>query len=340
MGSDTRISLYFNAPRQVTIREETLPKPGTSQVLVRTILSAISAGTESLVYRGQFPQDLSIDDSILALNGKFDYPLKYGYSAVGKVIETGQEVASTWQDRYVFAFNPHESHFLAHTQDLQPLPQGIAPEDAVFLPNMETAVNLVMDGGPLIGERVVVFGQGIVGLLTAALLSRFPLERLITMDRFALRRQTSLDVGAHASLDAGDSNLHEELRAFLPPGADLAYELSGSPEALDQAIASVGFSGRVVIGSWYGQKQASLNLGGRFHRSRIRLISSQVSSLAPELSGRWDKARRFELAWKMLAQVRPARFISHSFPIRDAVQAYSLLDRHPEETLQVVLTYP
>jgi 2-desacetyl-2-hydroxyethyl bacteriochlorophyllide A dehydrogenase len=340
MGSDTRISLYFNGPGQVTIQEETLPKPGTGQVLVRTVLSAISAGTESLVYRGLFPQDLSIDENILSLEGKFEYPLKYGYSAVGKVIDVGLKVAPTWKDRYVFAFNPHESHFLAETGDLQPLPQGMAPENAVFLPNMETAVNLVMDGEPLIGERVVVFGQGIVGLLTTALLSRFPLERLITADKFALRRQASLDLGAHASLEADDSDLHKELQAYFPPGADLVYELSGSPAALEQAIASVGFSGRVVIGSWYGQKRANLDLGGRFHRSRIRLISSQVSTLAPELSGRWDKARRFGLAWKMLAQVGPSRFISHRFPLRDADQAYSLLDHHPEEALQVVLTYP
>jgi 2-desacetyl-2-hydroxyethyl bacteriochlorophyllide A dehydrogenase len=340
MTLDTRISLYFTAPRQVITREETLPSPQADQVLVRTVLSAISAGTESLIYRGLFPQELSIDENIHALGGKFEYPLKYGYCAVGKVIAAGKEVASTWQDRYVFAFNPHESHFLAQTQDLQPLPHGLAPEDAVFLPNMETAINLVMDGAPLIGEQIVVFGQGVVGLLTSALLSRFPLEQLITVDKYALRRQSSLDVGAYASLEAGTSNLLEQLKAYLPAGADLAYELSGSPAALDQAIASVGFSGRVVIGSWYGQKRANLDLGGRFHRSRIRLISSQVSTLAPELSGRWDKARRFELAWKMLAQIKPSHFVSHRFPIREAAQAYSLLDLHPEEALQVVLTYP
>jgi threonine dehydrogenase-like Zn-dependent dehydrogenase len=95
----------------------------------------------------------------------------------------------------------------------------------------------------------------------------------------------------------------------------------------------------VVIGSWYGQKRPDLNLGGRFHRSRIRLISSQVSTLAPEWTGRWSKARRLQVAWCMLEQVRPARLITHRFPLTQAAQAYALLDQHPEEAIQVLLTY-
>jgi threonine dehydrogenase-like Zn-dependent dehydrogenase len=122
-------------------------------------------------------------------------------------------------------------------------------------------------------------------------------------------------------------------------GADLTYELSGNPAALDQAIAATGFSGRVVIGSWYGQKRADINLGGRFHRSRMRLISSQVSTLAPEWTGRWSKARRLQVAWRMLEQVQPAHLITHRFPLTQAAQAYALLDQHPEEAIQVLLTY-
>ena len=109
--------------------------------------------------------------------------------------------------------------------------------------------------------------------------------------------------------------------------------------ALDQALAVTGYAGRLVIGSWYGQKQVHLDLGGRFHRSRIRLISSQVSSLAPELSGRWTKARRFETAWKMLAAVHPSTFITQRFSIDQAARAYELLDQCPQDSIQVLLTY-
>jgi threonine dehydrogenase-like Zn-dependent dehydrogenase len=190
----------------------------------------------------------------------------------------------------------------------------------------------------------VVFGQGVVGLLTTALLAQFPLARLITLDRFASRCERSVALGAHFSLDAGAADVVGHVQACLQEpstaaGADLTYELSGNPGALDHAIAVTGFSGRIVIGSWYGQKRADLNLGGRFHRSRIHLISSQVSTLAPEWGGRWTKRRRLQVAWHMLQQLRPASLITHRVPIEQASHAYALLDQHPEEAVQVLLTY-
>jgi 2-desacetyl-2-hydroxyethyl bacteriochlorophyllide A dehydrogenase len=336
----TRCSVYFTAPKSIEIREDLAPDPLTGEALVQTLVSAISPGTESLVYQGLFPDELALDESIASLPGRFDYPLKYGYSAVGRVIDLGPGVDPVWLGRLVFAFNPHESHFIASTASLIPLPDGMDPEMAVFLSNMETAVNFIMDGKPGVGERVVVLGQGIVGLLTSALLAQFPLERLVTLDRYPLRRKASLDLGVQASLDPTEPQTQAQLQDLLADGADLCYELSGTPAALDQAIALTGFYGRVIIGSWYGQKRASLDLGGRFHRSRIRLISSQVSSLSPDLTGRWSKARRFSVAWEMLRRVQPARWITHRFALQDAAQAYELLDQHPELAIQVVFTYP
>jgi 2-desacetyl-2-hydroxyethyl bacteriochlorophyllide A dehydrogenase len=335
----TRCSVYFTAPKSIEIREDLAPDPLTGEALVQTLVSAISPGTESLVYQGLFPDELALDESIASLPGRFDYPLKYGYSAVGRVIDLGPGVDPVWLGRLVFAFNPHESHFIASTASLIPLPDGMDPEMAVFLSNMETAVNFIMDGKPGVGERVVVLGQGIVGLLTSALLAQFPLERLVTLDRYPLRRKASLDLGVQASLDPTEPQTQAQLQDLLADGADLCYELSGTPAALDQAIALTGFYGRVIIGSWYGQKRASLDLGGRFHRSRIRLISSQVSSLSPDLTGRWSKARRFSVAWEMLRRVQPARWITHRFALQDAAQAYELLDQHPERAIQVVFTY-
>lgn len=336
--------LYFTAPYQVEVLQECLPPPAPGQVLVQTIVSAISPGTELLIYRGQAPVDVPIDETITALAGALVFPLKYGYAAVGRVIAVGSPAEREWHGRLVFAFQPHASHFLSAPAELLPVPDTLPPEEAVFLPNMETAVNFLMDGHPLIGEQVVVFGQGIVGLLTTALLGRVPLCRLITLDRYASRRQHSRELGAHDSLDAGTDDVVARLQICLQEdqdatGADLTYELSGNPVALDQAIAVTGFNGRIVIGSWYGQKRADLNLGGRFHRSRLRLISSQVSTVAPEWGGRWTKNRRLQVAWRMLQQVRPAHLITHRFPFEQASQAYDLLDQHPEDAIQVLFTY-
>lgn len=339
-----RRMLLFTAPYQIAIQEEPLPAPAANQVLVQTLVSAISPGTELLIYRGQAPTDMAIDETITSLSGGLQFPLQYGYAVVGRVTARGSAVSPDWQGKLVFAFHPHESHFLTTPETLEVIPSELLPEEAVFLPNMETAVNLLLDGQPLLGERVVVFGQGIVGLLTTALLARFPLAQLVTVDRYPLRRQASLDLGAQVSLDPGDPDFLNRLTSLLNdprryPGADLSYELSGNPAALDQAIAITGFDGRVIIGSWYGQKRADLHLGGRFHRSRIRLISSQVSTFAPHLTGRWTKSRRLQVTWQMLQHVKPARFIIHRFPVEQAAQAYALLDQHAEMAIQVLLTY-
>jgi len=337
-------ALYFLAPRQVAVRDEDPPAPAFGQVLVQTLISAISSGTELLIYRGQAPPDLARDETIAALAGDFSFPLKYGYAAVGQVAELGPGVARDWQGRLVFALHPHESSFLATPDELQPLPPEMSPEDAVFFPNLETAITLLLDGRPLLGEQVAVFGQGVVGLLLASLLARWPLAALVTLDLYPKRRLASETLGAHLSLDPTAPKAAAKLLAALQgprpyPGADLAYEVSGNPAALDQAIAATGFSGRVVIGSWYGRKMTELSLGGRFHRSRILLVSSQVSTLPPDLTGRWNKARRSQATWEMLREIKPSRLITHRFALKDAAQAYALLDQKPGDTIQVILTY-
>lgn len=328
-------TLYFTAPGQVDIRQTPLPPIAQGQMLVETICSAISPGTEMLVYRGHFPRNLS--DAHDAISNELGYPLAYGYASVGRVIKISKEMRHRWLDRLVFAFKPHTSHFVATPEELLPLPEGMSPETACFLPNMETAVNLVQDGSPILGERAFVLGQGIIGLLTTALLADFPLETLVTADCYPLRREASLGLGSTASFDPNAPDFPKQ--ASTQEGYDLTFELSGSPSALNEAIALTGFSGRVVIGSWYGDKQATLDLGGDFHRSRIKLISSQVSTVSPELSARWDKARRFGIAWDALEQIQPQKWITNRFPLEQAGKAYKLLDEQPRETIQIIFTH-
>jgi 2-desacetyl-2-hydroxyethyl bacteriochlorophyllide A dehydrogenase len=330
-------TLIFTAPRKTEIRESHLPHPKADEVLVETICSAISAGTEMLVYRGQFPNLNDVRDSV---SSGMKYPLAYGYACVGRVKEIGQMVNGDWKDRLVFAFHPHSSSFIIDSSSLIPIPNLIKPETACFLSNMETAVNLVQDGAPILGERVLVLGQGVVGLLTTALLSEFPLENLITADHFELRRAVSSGIEGVVSINSNPGDFQKDLLAYTQNKFDLTFELSGSPSALNDAIGLTTFSGRIVIGSWYGQKRAEIDLGSDFHRSRIKLISSQVSTISPELSGRWDKSRRFDVAWKALERIEPEKWITHHFHIEEADQAYQLLDESPQEAIQVIFDYP
>ena len=341
--------LWFTKPRQLEIRELFLPALVPGQVLVKTHYSALSAGTEMLVYRGQLPSGMAVDATLTALQQQSTYPLQYGYASVGRVESLGKDVPSAWQDKWVFAFQPHASHFVARPEELLLLPEDIPPEAAVFLANMETAVNLVLDGAPAMGERVVVLGQGVVGLLLSSLLAQFPLQALLALDGIAERRDFALRWGVTQVYDPTSAsqlavlkqslNLPVDLSATPGAGADLLYEVSGVPEALNLAIECCSFSGRIVIGSWYGDKSAHICLGGVAHRNRIKLISSQVSTIAPELLGRWDKARRFQTAWDMLRRVRPQELISHRVPIEQAGAIYELLDKTPEKVLQAIFIY-
>jgi 2-desacetyl-2-hydroxyethyl bacteriochlorophyllide A dehydrogenase len=334
-------ALTFVGPLLVEVRDMALASPAPGQALVRARLSAISSGTELLVYRGQAPADLPADTTLTSLPGTLSFPLAYGYASVGLVEQVGSASDRAWIDRRVFAFQPHASQFVAALTDLHPIPDDVADEDAVFLANTETAVGLLHDGAPLTGERATVWGQGIVGLLTTSLLARLPLDRLVTLDRYPLRRQASQMLGATAVLDPARTDLADALQSALGDlAADLTYELTGNPAALDAALKSTGFSARLVLGSWYGTKPVSLDLGGAFHRSRIRILASQVSRLDPGLTGRWSKARRLEFAWGWLAGLRPSRWITHRFELERAAEAYALLDHQPEQALQVVLTYP
>jgi alcohol dehydrogenase len=333
----TARSVYFTGPREVAVREHEVETPGTKEVRVRTELSAISPGTELLVYRDQVPEAMAADETIDSLAGTFEYPLCYGYATVGVVEGIGENVPAEWEGERVFAFHPHESRFCAAIEDLIAVPEGISPEAASLLANAETAVSFALDGAPKIGERVAVYGQGLVGLLSTALLGRYPLETLVTVDGIERRRELSESLGADASVSPAtglDGRFEND-----PAGVDLSYELSGDPEALDAAIDATGYAGRVVIGSWYGEKRAELDLGHEFHRSRIRLQSSQVSTIDPEYSGRWDKDRRLDVAWDALAAIDSERFLTHRVPVERAEEAYRLLDERPEEAIGVLLTY-
>lgn len=340
-----RTSLWFVGPECVEIREEQLDPPGEGQVGVQVQLSAISPGTEILFYRGQVPEELDLDGSIAPLKQCARFPFKYGYASVGRVAALGPGAAQDLLGRRVFCFHPHESAFLAYPEDLLLIPEDISDQDAVFLPNMETALNFCMDAAPLVGETAAVFGLGIVGLLTTAILAQFPLARLIGFDPIPGRRRLAADLGEGIAcydpfaVDAAE--LEGSIRqAGSPDGLDLIIECSGSPQALNQAIRLAGFESRIVIGSWYGKKPAVLELGGAFHRGRVRLLGSQVSTIAGSLSGRWSKARRLGEAWKQVRRIRPARWVTHRFPIAAAEEAYALLAENREDSVQVVLEYP
>lgn len=330
-------AIWFPRPRAVEIREEPDRPPGPGEVRIRAICSAISHGTEMLVYRGEAPAGLTLD--LPTLRGSYGFPVKYGYASVGRVEEAGPGVPFPLVGDLVFTHHPHQTVYTVPAGMPVALPEGLPPDAGVFLANLETAVNVLLDAPVLVGEVVVIFGQGVVGLLLAQLVRRHMPAVLLTVEPLAHRRALSLALGADAALDPGQDISSAVAERSEGRGADLVLETSGQPAAFQAALDVAGLEGRVVVVSWYGTKPVEVDLGSAFHRRRLRVISSQVGHLPGALSPRWDSLRRRRVAVRLLPVLTLAPLVSHRIPFDRAAEAYALVDAHPDQVVQVVLTY-
>jgi len=321
--------LMFIAPRRVELAAVDVAEPGPGQVLVRTLHSGISSGTELLCYRGLLDPDLPLDERIGSLSGSFRYPFPYGYSCVGVVERSSGAVPP---GTVVFAFHPHQDRFVVAGSDVVVLPEGTDPRSGTLFPLVETALQISLDAGPVTHETVVVLGLGAVGVITALLLQQAGAD-VLAADPLAGRRALAVSLGVPAVTP-------DELPSRLPDGGvPLVVEVSGSPPALADALPLLAHEGTALVGSWYGEQQVRLPLGGAFHRRRLTIRSSQVSTIPAALAGRWDVARRRRVAAGLL-DVLPLRALATTeVPFEDAPRAYEALDRRAPGVLHVALRY-
>ena len=334
------VSVWFTSPRTVELRTSSAPPPGRGEVRIEALFSGISHGSEMMVYRGEVPAGLALDATLSTLQGGFGFPVKYGYASVGRVVDVGGGVSELAEGDLVFAFNPHETCYTVPSPVVIRLPQDIDPRIGIFAANVETALNSLLDAVPRLGERVVVIGQGVVGLLITQLVRKAGASLVITSDLYEKRRQLSRSQGADVAVDPSAESLAERVCALSGgTGADVVIEASGQPRALDEAFTVAAQEGRVVVVSWYGTKRGELTLGSDFHRKRLTLRSSQVSNLDPSLAPRWTIPRRRELAVRYLSELSLTDLISHVLPFDRAADAYNLIEEQPGEVTQVVLDY-
>jgi 2-desacetyl-2-hydroxyethyl bacteriochlorophyllide A dehydrogenase len=272
-------------PGRAELRHEVLAPPQPGQVQVRALHSAISRGTETLVFRGEVPSSEYQRMRAPFQMGDFPGPLKYGYSSVG-VVEQGPAdlLGST-----VFCLYPHQSRYVVPADAVVPLPQGVPPGRAVLAAQLETAVNALWDAAPRIGDHVAVVGAGSVGLLVAWLAARLPGCTVQVIDTQPTRRALAEHLGA----------------AFATPDtaridADRVVHVSGQSAGLATALRLAGFEATVLELSWYGTRAVTLPLGEAFHARRLTLMSSQVGHVAAAQRSRWTHRRRLELALSLL----------------------------------------
>ncbi len=294
-------AFWTTAPGRGEVREEPLAAPGPGACQVRTLASGVSRGTEALVFADRIPKNQYQAMRAPLMGGDFPFPVKYGYSAVG-VIEAGQilplpqgegEKTPPHPAQRVFVLHPHQDRFIAPAAMCIPVPDSVPTPRAVLAANMETALNLLWDAAPLPGERMLVVGAGVVGLLTGALLARIPAATVTVVDPNPARAALAQLFGCGFALpDAA------------PGEQELIVHASATEAGLRRCLASAAFEARIIEASWYGDAAPAVPLGEAFHARRLRLLASQVGAVAPAMRGRRSHAERLALALGLLADAR------------------------------------
>jgi threonine dehydrogenase-like Zn-dependent dehydrogenase len=278
-------AFWLRAPGSGEIRPVTLPEPGPNDVMVRTLRSGISRGTETLVFRGRVPSGQYAAMRAPFQEGDFPGPVKYGYLNVGAVENGPPELCG----RTVFCLYPHQTAYVVPACAVGVVPEGVPPARAVLAGTVETAVNALWDAAPLLGDRVTVVGAGMVGCCVARLLSGFPALKVTLVDVDAGRADVAAALGVDFALPADAAD-----------GRDLVVHASATSAGLQRSLDLLAPEGTVIDLSWYGDSDVQLSLGGAFHSGRLAIRASQVGTLAPSRSGRRTTADRLALALDLL----------------------------------------
>jgi 2-desacetyl-2-hydroxyethyl bacteriochlorophyllide A dehydrogenase len=322
----------FVGPRAVRHTDVELAEPGPDDLVVHTLYSGISTGTELLAFRDQLDRDLPLDETIGTLGGTFAYPFRYGYSCVGTVEWSARPEE---EGELVFAFHPHQDRLVVPRDAAVPL-GAVEARSATLFPLVETAMQACLDAGSVYGELVAVTGLGPLGILTAALLQRAG-ARVIGSEPTVWRREAAARFGLQAV--APEALAGEVAERSEGRGVPLLVEVSGSPETLATCLSLLAHEGTALVLSWYGNRPVTLPLGAEFHRRRLVIRSSQVSTVPAALSGRWSVARRRAATRELLPTLPLDALTTHSFPFERAGDAYAALDRGEPGLVHAALCY-
>jgi threonine dehydrogenase-like Zn-dependent dehydrogenase len=295
---------------------------------VRTLFSGISRGTERLILQGAVGRSEWERMRCPMQEGAFPFPVKYGYCAVGVVEDGPADILGG----LVFCLHPHQNVFHVPVDRLAPIPNPVPARRATLAANMETALNALWDSGAGPGDRIVVVGAGVVGLLVASLAARLPGAAVTVVDVEGARRPL-------AALGAGFAGPAE-----APGEADVVFHASATAAGLDTAIDCAGMEGTIVEMSWYGDKPVQVGLGGAFHSRRLRLVSSQVGHISPGRRPRWDYRRRMQAALQLLDQPALDLLVAEEIAFEEAPRELPrILGRSPgpgAHGLAPVIRYP
>lgn len=337
----------FASPGKVRLVPMETPEPGEGHVLVSTIYSGISAGTELTAFTGTNPYLTRHWDPVRRLfaagQPTFPYPLRgWGYEEVGKVTAVGPGVNDDLIGQVVWGIWGHcpVGVLPEATARQQLLGDHVPPVSGVFARAGAVALNALLDANPRLDETLVIFGQGVIGLLLTALASAAGAQ-VVAVDPIPERLTLAKYFGATVVI-SDPATAAEQVRDLTGNrGAPVAVDVSGNASALHEAIRSVGLNGTVVASGFYQGSMSAVRLGEEFHHNRVRLISSQIGGVDPALSGRWDRSRLHQDVMARISDGRldPTPLVSHEIPVTDCQSAFDLLTSGDSRVLQVVLKF-
>jgi len=278
-------AFWLESPGHGEIRPAAPREPRPGEVLVRTVRSGVSRGTETLVFRGAVPPDQHAAMRAPFQEGDFPGPVKYGYLNVGKVEEGPAEL----RGRTVFCLYPHQTLYVVPASAVTVVPAGVPAARAVLAGTVETAVNALWDAAPLLGDRVAVVGAGMIGCCVARLLSRFPGTEVTLVDVDITRAEVAAALGVDFALPADAAG-----------DRDLVVHASSTAAGLRRSLELLAPERDVLDLSWYGDEEVRLSLGGAFHSRRLGIRASQVGTLSPARAGSRTTAERLALALELL----------------------------------------
>lgn len=338
----------FTSSRTAEVVPEESQRLDADQVRIHTLYSGISAGTELTAYRGSNPYLKKEWDSDRRLfvdgSSSVEYPVNgWGYEEVGVVAEVGANVTRVSVGDRIWGTWGHRSESIQSEERASKriLSSRVDPRVGIFSQIGAIALNVILDADIHVGETVVVFGLGVPGQIVAQL-ARLNGARVIGVDGIAARRDLALSLGIDEVLDPAQGGVAERVRALTDNrGADVCLEVTGNYHAMHEAIRTVAYSSRVCVAGFMQGEGAGLRLGEEFHHNRVAVVASQISGVAPALQHRWNQYRLASTAMRLAEEgkLRLTELISHELPVREAADAFAMLDARPQEALQVVLTF-
>lgn len=304
----TARALWISAARDAVISDTPFDLP-QGELEIKTLFSGISRGTERLVFNGNVPASEHTQMRAPFQEGAFTFPVKYGYCAIGKV-QSGDR-----KGQLVFSLFPHQTRFAVPAHMAVCVPADVPAERAILAANMETAINISWDAQIAVGDRVAIVGCGVVGALCGYLAAKIPGTKVTLVDIDPRRAALARALGcAFATPDTALDQIGE---------ADVVLHASATADGLSLALGLAGTEATVVEASWYGDARPEIPLGGRFHRARLRLVSSQVGRIPAGHAARWDFGRRLTTALALLADPTLDALISGETDFEDLPTAYA-----------------